>query len=346
MTTNDREAVRADVVWGAYAAAEPEPDHDGSTAHRDWRSARQIVERIAAAFESGPNQRAVRADVRKANGSRLFSSYAALLLKEDADDRTVSIGRWQDERFYADVAITVGEVRRLAALDSTPAQAEGQEAVAWISKLDLPNLTTGADNEISVWTKEFADAIPLFTTPPDAAAEIERLRAIYDEQVSRAEHQWKAWEARAERAETALTEARESASRTARDALAAEGRAERLREVLGSSLSAMLEARDRLLCYHARTSELDHVIDEARAALATTKTQDGHANPLPQDVVLLVIAARDVAYGDPTREALRDLDRAAEAFASRVPWDDEPDDEDDGRSGEPAASAIRREAEG
>lgn len=40
----------------------------------------------------------------------------------------------------------------------------------------------------------------------------------------------------------------------------------------------------------------------------------------------LVIAARVVAYTDaPDLEALDELDKAAEAFAAEVPWDDEPD---------------------
>lgn len=48
--------------------------------------------------------------------------------------------------------------------------------------------------------------------------------------------------------------------------------------------------------------------------------------PLPPDVVRLVIAARNVAFEDqPSREALKELDEASEAFADRVPWEDEPE---------------------
>ena len=47
---------------------------------------------------------------------------------------------------------------------------------------------------------------------------------------------------------------------------------------------------------------------------------------LPQDVIDLVIAARVVAFEDPSPEAIKALDKASEAFASRVPWDDEPED--------------------
>lgn len=46
---------------------------------------------------------------------------------------------------------------------------------------------------------------------------------------------------------------------------------------------------------------------------------------LPPDVIELVVAARIVAHEDQGPEALRRLDAAAEAFAARVPWDDEPD---------------------
>jgi hypothetical protein len=46
---------------------------------------------------------------------------------------------------------------------------------------------------------------------------------------------------------------------------------------------------------------------------------------LPEDVVRLVIAARVVAFEDQGAEALRELDKASEAFAARVPWDNEPD---------------------
>lgn len=61
---------------------------------------------------------------------------------------------------------------------------------------------------------------------------------------------------------------------------------EAVREALQTSLSEMLEARDRLLCYHARTSGLDHGIEEARRALAAlapaaqagTVAQEGRDN--------------------------------------------------------------------
>lgn len=46
---------------------------------------------------------------------------------------------------------------------------------------------------------------------------------------------------------------------------------------------------------------------------------------VPSDVARLVVAARIVAHEDQGPEAIRELDRAAEAFASRVPWDGEPE---------------------
>lgn len=59
--------------------------------------------------------------------------------------------------------------------------------------------------------------------------------------------------------------------------------------------------------------------------------------PVPADVARLVVAAREVAFSglfevatfnDPIAlTAMRDLDQASEAFASRVPWGDEPEAE-------------------
>jgi len=46
---------------------------------------------------------------------------------------------------------------------------------------------------------------------------------------------------------------------------------------------------------------------------------------LPADVRQLVIAARVVSLEDQSPEALKRLDVATEAFADRVPWDDEPE---------------------
>lgn len=47
--------------------------------------------------------------------------------------------------------------------------------------------------------------------------------------------------------------------------------------------------------------------------------------PLSADVVRLVIAARVVAFEDQGRAALKELDEASEAFASRVPWTNQPE---------------------
>lgn len=45
-----------------------------------------------------------------------------------------------------------------------------------------------------------------------------------------------------------------------------------------------------------------------------------------RDISRLVVAARVVAFEDQSPEAIRELDRASEAFASIVPWDEEPQD--------------------
>lgn len=57
-----------------------------------------------------------------------------------------------------------------------------------------------------------------------------------------------------------------------------------------------------------------------------TPAAENGAAPVPPDVAELVIAARIVAYEDQSPEALHALDKAAEAFAERVPWDNDPGD--------------------
>lgn len=69
---------------------------------------------------------------------------------------------------------------------------------------------------------------------------------------------------------------------------------------------------------------------ELAARVVTTKTvRDAFLRvtapaAVPDDVARLVVAARIVAFEDQSKEALRELDVASEAFASRVPWSDEP----------------------
>lgn len=47
---------------------------------------------------------------------------------------------------------------------------------------------------------------------------------------------------------------------------------------------------------------------------------------LNSNVRRLVIAARNVAFEDqPSREALKELDEASEAFAALIPWEDQPE---------------------
>jgi Lar family restriction alleviation protein len=58
----------------------------------------------------------------------------------------------------------------------------------------------------------------------------------------------------------------------------------------------------------------------------TQKTAAWNRRAVPQDVVDLVIAARVVAFEDQSQEALDVLDQTSEAFADRVPWEDEPED--------------------
>jgi hypothetical protein len=66
---------------------------------------------------------------------------------------------------------------------------------------------------------------------------------------------------------------------------------------------------------------------EALQPFLTELQHRREAGSLAQDVVDLVIAARVVAYEDQSTEAIRALDKAAEAFAERVGWENDPDDE-------------------
>lgn len=66
-------------------------------------------------------------------------------------------------------------------------------------------------------------------------------------------------------------------------------------------------------------------VRRARFEAQTTAERERVDGELRDDVRRLVIAARVVAFEDQGEEALRELDQASEAFASRVPWEDEPD---------------------
>lgn len=103
-----------------------------------------------------------------------------------------------------------------------------------------------------------------------------------------------------------------------------------------SQLSAALaEARDRLINHPGQIADtLSSLLDADEAAAA------GVSDELRR----LVIAARVVAYEDQSAEALEELDKASEAFAELVPWEDEPDAEAERLAAE-KASAEAAEAE-
>ena len=71
---------------------------------------------------------------------------------------------------------------------------------------------------------------------------------------------------------------------------------------------------------------------EAQDILITELRQEveGQEAEVPEDVCRLVVAAREACYGDQERETLDALDKALEAFASRVGWDDEPKEDTNG----------------
>lgn len=70
----------------------------------------------------------------------------------------------------------------------------------------------------------------------------------------------------------------------------------------------------------------DAIRKELEAMIAAAPASAIEAEAIAADVVRLVIAARNVAFGDQPTDAaaLKELDTASEAFADRVPWDDEP----------------------
>lgn len=78
---------------------------------------------------------------------------------------------------------------------------------------------------------------------------------------------------------------------------------------------------------HPGTTELYRgYAQSAIKTLAATLTSPAPAGgEVPADVAELVIAARIVAFEDQSPEALRALDKASEAFAERVPWENDPE---------------------
>ena len=60
-------------------------------------------------------------------------------------------------------------------------------------------------------------------------------------------------------------------------------------------------------------------VDAARVGLAIP------VENLPDEMVRLIIAARVVAFSDQSREAIKELDTASEAFAECAPWKDQSD---------------------
>lgn len=100
-----------------------------------------------------------------------------------------------------------------------------------------------------------------------------------------------------------------------------------------------LISRHRLSVRHkALKVTLNRVAGERDAARWRLKDVERLSAEIPHDVRRLVIAARMVAFsesrphGSPQSqdevewiELLSDLDEASEAFAERIPWDNEPD---------------------
>lgn len=99
-------------------------------------------------------------------------------------------------------------------------------------------------------------------------------------------------------------------------------------------LAALEEAKNALQRSMPFLETRVHGNTEARELYAQIETALSKLNEavdvatpeVPQDVRELVIAARIVAFEDQSPDALRRLDKASEAFADRVHWENEPDD--------------------
>lgn len=81
---------------------------------------------------------------------------------------------------------------------------------------------------------------------------------------------------------------------------------ERLENVRANANSLPIGSHVRALLQHA-ANEIEILIKE-----------------VPSDVCRLVIAARIVAFENQDAETIEELIEASEAFATRVPWEDEP----------------------
>ena len=97
---------------------------------------------------------------------------------------------------------------------------------------------------------------------------------------------------------------------------------------VGADALAHLESEARRFAgFYEPNSDMANtlnILGNKIAILAASTAQVDETERLPADVARLVIAAREVAYTDaPTSDEKSELDRAVEAFASRVPWEGE-----------------------
>jgi hypothetical protein len=73
----------------------------------------------------------------------------------------------------------------------------------------------------------------------------------------------------------------------------------------------------------ADTRQFDPASSNGRLMVAVC-SEIARTTSASPDLARLIIAARNVAFGDQGAEAIRELDEASEAFADCLPWDDEP----------------------
>lgn len=75
---------------------------------------------------------------------------------------------------------------------------------------------------------------------------------------------------------------------------------------------------DAHMCWKCHSEWLAHQVANLRALI--------EVGGLDQRTINLVLAAREAAYGDELFVGRAALDKAAEAFAEDVPWDEQPED--------------------
>jgi hypothetical protein len=117
------------------------------------------------------------------------------------------------------------------------------------------------------------------------------------------------------------------------------------REPEGGAVSIWSDARSMFVRYAElfamteRYEEASAIADKAAREIEALTTRE-EAPAVPDDVQRLVNAARVVAFEDQGPDALKALDVASEAFADRVPWENEPGEEAPAEAGDDLRAQV------